>query len=391
MKIKITGKNIDRFLRRLINHKIDLLDIKYGKKNEVIVKIYAKDYETLEQLKTIYDITILNFYGWMRLKKQLRNYKMFLVAMTVGVILLFLLTNIITKVEVIHSDKKIRLLLLKEVETYGLQKYHFKKNDKEIEKMKREILEKNKDTLEWIEIINIGTTYQIKVEERKQNQKEKNREKQNVVAKKSAIIKRIEAKNGVIVKEIDSYVKKGDTIISGEVYLNEKLLNIVSAEGHVYGEVWYKSSVEFPYLYYEEIPTGKKKKVYSIHFLNWDFDLFNFHPFKQSKNKETTILKHPLLPFQLVKEEQIEVLKKDKIYTVEEAIVEARKLAKQKMNEKLKENEHIISTKDLKVSTKESKIRLDVFFTVYENITDYQKIDEIEVKKKLEEQEKKVE
>lgn len=387
IKIKIKGKNIERFLRRLINHKIDLLDVKYGRRNEVVVKINAKDYEDVMQLKTIYDITIVDFYGLTKWKKIIKRYRLFFLCLVLGTCLLVTLTNVITEVEVIHTDKEIRTLLLNEVENYGLSKFHFKKNYHQIEQMKKEILERNKDKLEWIEIVNIGTKYQIKVEERKQNQIEKQKEKRNVVAKKPAILKKVEAKNGVIVKELNHYVSKGETVISGEIYLNEELKNIVSAEGTVYGEVWYKSSVDFPYLYYEEIPTGKKKTVYSIHFLNWEFDLFDFHPLKQKKEKENVILAHPFLPFQLVKEEQTEVKRKDRIYTIEEAITEARKLAKKKMQEQLGEKEYIISTKDLKVSTKESKIRLDIFFTVYEDITDYQKINEEELLKKKKEQE----
>ncbi len=388
IKIKISGKNIERFLRRLNNHKIDLLEIKYCNYNEVFVKIYAEDYEQVEKLKTIYDIQILNSYGWLKIKQQFFSYKIFFFSLVVGACILLFLTQVITEVEVIHSDKNVRNLLLNEVEKYGIQKYHLKKSYDQIEQIKKEILENHKKELEWIEIINIGTKYQIKVEERKQNQKNEDLEKRNVVAKKPAILKKVEAKNGVITREINHYVGKGDTVISGEIYLNEELKDVISADGKIFGEVWYKSSVEFPYLYYEENYTGKKKTVYQIRFLNWHFDLFNFHPFQQSKKSDKILLQHLFLPFQFVKEEQEEVTVKDKIYTIDEAITEARKLAIKKMKEQLKKNEYIISTKDLKVSTKESKIRLDVFFTVYEDITAYQKIDEEEVKKKLEESKK---
>lgn len=388
IKIKVVGKNIERFIRKLTNQKIDLLDIQYRKYDEVLLKIYAKDYEKIEKIKTIYQISIVDTYGFIKLKKIIHYYKILLACIVLGTCLLLFLTNVITEVEVIHSDKSIRNLLKDEVGEYGIKKYRLKKSYKKVEQIKKEVLNKNKEKIEWLEIINIGTKYEIKVEERKINEPKKEQEKVNIVAKKSAIIRRIEAKRGVVTKEINSYVSAGDTIISGEIYLNEELKNIVSANGVVYGEVWYKSSVEFPYLYYETNYTGKKKSVYSIKFLNWSLDLFNFHPFKQSKKKEKVLLKHPFLPFRLVKETQEEIIIKDKIYTVEEARTEARNLAKKKMEEQLGKNESIITTKDLKVSTKESKIRLDVFFTVYENITDYKKINEEKIKIEIEETKK---
>ena len=44
------------------------------------------------------------------------------------------------------------------------------------------------------------------------------------------------------------------------------------------------------------------------------------------------------------------------------------------MEEKLSSNESIISQKNLKVELKESKIELEIFFTVLEDITSYQNI-----------------
>lgn len=386
LKISVSGKNIDRFIRKLVNKKITLLDIKYIKHDEVVLKIYAKDLTKIEEIKTIYNINIVDEYGIIKIKKIFRYYKLLLINLVIGFFILLFLMNIITKVEVIHSDTSIRELLLAEVKEAGIDKLHLKKNYSEIEKIKNKILEKHKDKIEWLEIENVGTTYRIRVEERKINSKVPKSKNVNIVAKKPAIIKRIDAVKGVVTKEINSYVNKGDIVISGEIYLNEELKNVVEAKGKVYGEVWYKTQVEFPYLYYDINYTGKKKTVYSIKFLNWSFDLFNFHPFKDSKKKEEVIIKHPFLPFRLVKEEQMEVIKKDQVYTIEEAKSEAKKLAIKKMEDKLGVNEYIIDVKDLKMATKNSKIRLDLFFTICEDITDQVEIDTEEIEKKMNEQ-----
>lgn len=384
VKIKIQGRNVDRFLRKLINQHIELLDIQYPKKDEVVIKVYQKEYEKIEEMKTIYSISIIDTYGMIRVKRVVNYYKILLCSMVIGVIILFFLMNVITKVQVIHTDSDIRNLLMAEMKDYGIAPGHFKKSYEKIETIKKEVVRKHKNEIEWLEIENVGTKYVIRVEERKINHIKKETEKVNIVAKKSAIIKRIEADQGVIVKEQNNYVNQGDVIISGEIYLNEELKNVVRASGKVYGEVWYKSQIEFPYLYKETHYTGRKKQVYSIKLLNWHLDLFNFHPFKQSKKKEKVLVKHPFLPFRLVKEMQEEMIIKDEIYTVDQAIVEARKLGIKKISDQLQEGERIIDTKDLKVHVKESKIRLELFFTVYEDITDYQVIDETKLRQELE-------
>ena len=47
------------------------------------------------------------------------------------------------------------------------------------------------------------------------------------------------------------------------------------------------------------------------------------------------------------------------------------------INSKLNDKEKIIETKDLKVDVKDSKIDLEMFIVVYQNITDYRIISSI--------------
>jgi hypothetical protein len=77
-----------------------------------------------------------------------------------------------------------------------------------------------------------------------------------------AVIKKIVAESGVKVKEVNEYVKKGDTIISGSIYLNEEIKEVTKALGEIYGEVWYKISVEYPI-----INVDKKETVMTGYFV----------------------------------------------------------------------------------------------------------------------------
>ena len=162
-KIKITGKNVERFLRRLMSMNIELLDIKYPKYNEAIVKIYKVDYPKLEKIKTIYEMNIIDSSGLIKIKKQLSLNKYFIFFLILGYLLLLFLTNLIFEIEVIHNDKELRELITTELETKGLKKYNIKKNYKQIQKIKKEIIEKYKDKIEWIEIEENGTKYIVRV------------------------------------------------------------------------------------------------------------------------------------------------------------------------------------------------------------------------------------
>ena len=55
--IHISGHNINRFIQRINQNKINIYNIKYINENEVLIKIFKKDYQKLEEIKTIYNIT----------------------------------------------------------------------------------------------------------------------------------------------------------------------------------------------------------------------------------------------------------------------------------------------------------------------------------------------
>ena len=72
---------------------------------------------------------------------------------------------------------------------------------------------------------------------------------------------------------------------------------------------------------------------------------------------------------------QTEIKDNSVILTPEEAIKRAELLSVSKINEKLDSDERIINYKVLSTEIKEDCIILNVFFSIYENITDYSKIE----------------
>lgn len=379
VKLNIQGKNIERFIKRLKNNNIDLLNIKYLKYNSINIVIYQKDYDKVLKLKTTYEIDQLDTYGIIKIKRIMDVYKYALIFIALGIFLIIFLSNIIFNVEVIHNDKELREFLLNELEKYGLKKYKFKVSFQEIQKIKNSILEEYHDKIEWLEIEERGTSYIVRLESRVIPNQEVNYDKQNVVAKKSAIIKKIVAENGEVVKNINSYVNKGDVIISGNIYLNEEIKDIVKAEGKIYGEVWYNINVSYPYIYSEIKELDNFQDVYVLKLLNKSLEL-TLNKFDDKRVEEEKILYHSFLPFSLVKQRQKEVQTISYVLTSEEAKDKAIEEAIKKMQERLNNEEKIIDYQVLKVNIKDDKIILDMFFTVYEDITSYSKIEgEIDV------------
>ncbi len=379
VQLKIKGKNIDRFLNRIFKSKIELLQINKIDRKEAVIRIYEIDYEKLLKIKSIYEVELIGISGISKFKKNFLKNKYLLLLLVVGYFLILTLSNIVFDIQVIHSNSKIRELVMEELNKNGIKKYTFRKSFNELEKITDKILENNKDKLEWMEIEVVGTKIVVKIEERKLNESQKTYPKQNVIAKKSGIIKSIKSKEGVIVKNINDYVSKGDVIISGTIMdtYGENVKDIVSAKGEVYAEVWYTVSMEYPLAYINETLTGKQKNLFKIQFLNKKISVFDFNKYENYKSEEKIIFENKLLPFKILRVKEYETNKEDSVYLPEEALIKAEKVAREKMEEQLKENEKIIKQKNLKFYQKDSKIVVETFFSVYERIDTTEEIKDI--------------
>lgn len=375
ISLSIKGRNINRFIKKLTTKKINILSLTQINQNEAKIIIYKEDYEEVLKIKSIYEVLEEDTFGYIKIKKLIKLNTHLIICLLVGIAIFLILTNIVFDIEVVHSNKEIRNLIKDELKENGIKKYTLKKSYKKLDKIKENILNKHPDKIEWLEIETKGTKYIVRVEEREIIKNKNDNLPRNIVAKKDAIIKKVIASKGVITRDTDDYVSKGDTIINGDIILEEKKsMGKVKAEGKVYGEVWYVTKTEYPFVYYEEKETGNKKETYNIKFLNQDIEL-GIKKYKNKKVKEDVILSHPLLPIKLVHQNQKEVKIISEVLTFDEALIKAKEHAIDKMKKTLKKDEYIIRDKYLKSTVKENKIEVEFFFAVYEDITDYREIE----------------
>ena len=374
IKIKVTGRNINNFLKRLINNNINIEKVIPISHKEIDLIINYQDVDKVLKLKTIYNIKIVRYYGKLRIIKRIKKDIFILSSLLISLLLIYTLSNIIFKIEVIHSNNNIIKLVTKELEDNGIKKYKFVKNYQEIEKIKNKILEENKDTLEWLEIIREGTKYTIRVEERIINNKPKDNKIYNIVASKNAVIKNIYAESGEKIRSINTYVKKGDIIISSDITLpnNEKISK--TASGKVQGEVWYNINIEYPYQYHEIKYTGNKKKVLVLNLLNKRISFFDFHKYKTFNRNIKYIFNNNITPISLIYEDEYETNIINEVYDYNTAREKAITKAKEKILEKYPNIKDITNIKIIKEEDKKNKISLNLFVTCLEDITEYQEV-----------------
>lgn len=372
-RIKITGKDPKYFLRHLIVKKIKLYNI-IEDHDGISLTVDEVDYAKILKMKTSYNIQIINRFGVAKLRYLLLKYKYILSFLFLTLGLMIILSHFIFFIDVIHSKEEIRELVETDLKEFGISKYRFRVSYAKKEEIRNKILEKEKDKIEWLEIDRIGTRYIVNVEERLIKDNKVDNEVRDIVAKKDAMILNIEAETGEIVRKKYEYVRKGDTIVSGTIKNKEDEVSKVKAEGKVYGEVWYSVTVELPKKYYEEKKTGKTSKTLTLRIANKKISVPFSKDNKSYISEDSPILENNLIPIKLVLETKHEIEIIDKEYNMDNSSSEAIKLATKKLEDRLDEQSMILSKKVLKKTLKNSKIIVEIFFKVRENITDYKKI-----------------
>ena len=359
-----------RYLKRLLNYNIQIYKIKY-QRDICFLYINFDDHNKLIKYKNIYNICLYKIVGLDYYKKIIKNNKIFIVSLVIGITFLYLLSNIIFDIKIMSNNQDLVKIINNELNEYNIKKYRFFKSFDEKEIIKNRIVSDYKDKIEWLEIDRIGTKYYIRVLERIVTQ-EKDNSYQNIIARKNAIIKEIKASNGVIIKKVNDYVNKGDVIISGLIMKNDEVKNIVQAKGKVYGETWYNVKVILPKTYRVTKYTNNSYNKISI--IAFGKRLFHKKKYNNEEYQDTIIVNNKLLPFSINKTKVSEIYEDTYFYTYDDALNKGLNEAREKLLNDLKGDSKILLQKKLKLYEENSTIVIEVFFKVFEDITDYQSI-----------------
>jgi len=369
IKIKVCGRNVDNYIKRMIKRNINFISVIPVNRKEVEIVLRYSDYLELIKYKTIlYEVVIVEKMGILKLKDKFNTNKILILFMVLGLVVIYSLSNMIFKVEVVHQDKNIRELVYDELEDYGIVRYSFKKSYEELEKIEDKILENNKEKLEWLEIVIDGTFVTVRVEERLINSDSEIYKYQSIVSKKNAVITKINASRGEVVKEEGIYVKKGDVVISGEVMKPDNSSSLTMALGEVYGEVWYEVDIDYPFVYQESNLTGRSKSGIKLKFFDKEFGLFGKGDYKSFSSKNKVLFRDNFLKLEVIKEKRYELDIKDEVYTEELVESKAVSYIKDKMMSDNPDIEKIASVEVLSRDIDYNGIRFKFFVTTIESI-----------------------
>lgn len=355
--IKVTH-DIKRFINKCNNYNIELYNIKYIDKDNIIVKIKKDDFDNIKIYNYYSNIEIYNKVGIDYYIHKINELKYFILCFVVMIICMFLVSNIILKINVIHSNKKVRELVYSELYDNDIKIFSIKKDFNKLENIKNKILENNRDKLEWISITNIGMTYVVRVEERIIDNIKNEYDYCNVVATKEGIVTNIFSDKGDILVNVNDIVRKDDILITGNLIVNEETKNYTCASGRVMAKVWYTTNISLKRDYLKKEYTGKKR-------INFYINHKVLRNNKYSKFDKKYIINNKYIKVYKEIEYKEKKYKYNELDSVNKALLEIDNKFKNKLGDK----GQIIDKKILNKTINNKEINIDVFVITLEDIS----------------------
>ena len=376
--IKIEGYYIEKFLNIITNRKIFLWGIKRKGNEQIYAKVGDNEFDKIIEIaeKNGINIEIINEKGLPNILKKYKKRKYFFILIAIFLIFLGISSNFIWNIEITGNEKINKDEILKMANDYGL-KIGMMKNKIQTKNIVNKI-RMNREDIAWIGIDFKGTNAIIKIVEAKEKPEIiDEKDYTNIVASKDAIITKISAQNGTILKNVNDEVKKGDVLIAGYMQGNYTDKYYVHSIGEVKGKVKYSDTEKILKSEIIKNKTGKKEKKYSLKFNKIKINLYK--KYSKYKKYDTIVTEKNLqlfnnfyLPIKIIKYENEEVNENEITNSKEDAKNKGELLAKQKLEDNLKNNEIVNS--DTIITEYDNYYEVKVTYEVIEDIATNEKI-----------------
>ncbi|MGN7298859.1 sporulation protein YqfD [Ferdinandcohnia sp. SAFN-114] len=373
VKAVITGKGTERFINECVRQGIVVWDVKKPGTHALSFSMYLKDIKKIRRVVRKNDCK-LRFIGKKGLpflvQKAIYN-SGFLIGAFLFLIIVTLLSNMVWGIKVEGAKPETEHLIIKELKKLGVEKGKLQFFIEDNESLQRHLEEAIND-ITWIGVELNGTTYHFEVVEKNQPDPPEQYSPRNLVANKTAIIKKLIVEEGRPVKAVNDLVKKGDILVSGKIGKEGEEV-YVPARGKIYGETWYKSSVEVEITTKLNVMTGENKKKHYISIGDlripvWGYGKVEYKEYQTEIDKRHIKFFNWELPIAYEKvaiRESEEITRK---YTTNEAVEEAKRIGRNALEQDLDSDAEIIEEKVLRQSINNGKVKLEIKYNVIENI-----------------------
>lgn len=377
--VKVSGRGIERFLNVLIRNGFLIWNVKRHGTETITFKTRLRDALKIRSFarKSDCKVSFLQRSGGPFLQKRAFKNSGFLIGAVLFFGFIFLLSNVVWGIEIKGAKPATEYKIRKELDKMGVKVGKIQFFVRNVESIQRNLTD-NIGAITWVGVELKGATYHFQVVEKDQPEEPKSLSPRNLVAKKKATIVNMFIEKGQKAVDIHDQVVPGQLLVSGLIG-KEGEEEQVAAKGEVWGETWYKSHVELPLKTTFHVYNGKEKQKYFLLFNRveipiWGFGKVNFKEYETESNRHKLHFLIWDLPVSFVQQTIRERELLTRIYQDDEAVSYAIELAKKDIKNHLDDDAIIKDEKILHKVIDNGKVKLDIHFTIIENIAKAQPI-----------------
>lgn len=372
-EVQIIGTGAERFINRLVRENVQIWDIKRAGENQLLFMMFIDDVPKIREAVRYHRVKVRfkKRAGLPFIARKLYKRMGFVIGSLFAIILIFLLSNMIWKVEIDGASPEVEYKITNQLKKMGVNfgQLQFFVEDPETLQQK---LTKQNDEITWIGVDIKGTTYHFRVVEKERPEAPEATSPRNLVSKKEAIIVDYFVEEGKPMIQINDFVKPGQILVQG-LLGTENQPKIVSAKGEVFGKTWYRVDTWVNMNTEMDLLTGEEKTNWKIKIGSLDIPIWGFKN-AQYKDKQVEQDEKNLkffkwtLPISLLKttEKEKEIQKID--YNEQEAKKMAIELSKKDLEAQIPDGAKIVEEKILHESIDNGKFKLSIIYDVIENI-----------------------
>ena len=376
VEVKVTGQLVEIFINELVRRNIKITEVRRIDENTIVFSMPLGDVRRMRVTLRKYPckVTFLKRSGFPFLFQRLLLNGGFVVGFLLFLLCIFVLSNVVWGIEISGAKPETEHKIRQELKKLGVEKGKLQFFIAESDDIQR-ILTNEIDVLTWVGVDLRGTTYRLQVVEKKEPEIVKSPSRQNIVAQKKAIVRKVFVEKGKAVVIVNDFVHKGQLLVTSNISNNEEKQKLVPAKATILGEVWYKSDVKIPLETEFDVFSGEEKTKHYFQIGQFPIPIWGFkgHEYKEY---EKDVTEKPLfflgwkLPFYYTTEtsrEKETVLRK---YSKKQAIDKAKEVALEDLKSLIPKNSEIIGEKILHEGIENGKVVVSIHYQVLENIGD---------------------
>ncbi|WP_426447800.1 sporulation protein YqfD [Paenibacillus sp. S-38] len=377
--VEVRGRQLEGLLNRMTERRMSMWDIRITAEHQASLCLPLPDFFRLRPLlkETGCRVRVRQRHGLPFLLDKLERRKFFAIGLLGFIIGVYLLSSMVWKVSVEGNEKIQTDQILAAAKAQGIYAMQWKYKLKEPVELSRN-LQGQLPGASWIGVEIQGTHVIIKVVEATIPESKPLMNPRHLVASKNAMVTQIFAEKGRPAVKVNTYVRKGDILISG-ILGDEANRQTVVASGKVKGLVWYKPTVEVPLTQRYKVYTGETKTrsylvLGSRGVQVYGYGKLPFEAYETIPDRQTLSWRNFVLPVGWLKEKLMEVRYVEQPVDPKEAAAIGLEQAKGQILAEAGPEARVVGEKILHEKAENGKVYMEVHLEVEELIAAEQPI-----------------